>query len=91
VPAILPDQHPLEAAQAGPAVLLGDVEVHQPELMRLLDDVDRVRRVLVVLGSLRPDLLLGELTGERSELVLLVGQGERNARRRSDRHDPPVD
>ncbi len=42
---------------------------------------DRMRRVLVVLGRLRPDLLLGELARERAKLALLGGQRERDAAR----------
>ncbi|TML48111.1 MAG: hypothetical protein E6G20_06380 [Actinobacteria bacterium] len=35
------------------------MHVHEPELVRLRDDVRRVRPVLVVLGRFRPDLVLG--------------------------------
>ena len=55
------------------------MEVHEAELVRLGDDVGRMRRVLVVLRGLRPDLLLGELTRERAELSLLRRQRERDA------------
>jgi hypothetical protein len=54
------------------------VEVDQPELVRLRDDVGRMRRVLVVLGLSRPDLLLGELVREVAQGLLLVGQLERD-------------
>src|SRR4029450_2237510 len=47
------------------------MEIHEPELVRLRDDVGRMRRVLVVLGRLRPNLLLRELACERSQLSLL--------------------
>ena len=75
---LLADQHPVEAPAARAAVLLGHVRVHQPDLVRLRDHVDRVRRVLVVLGRLRPDLLLRELARERAQLLLLVRQRERD-------------
>ena len=39
--------------------------------MRLRDHVGGMRLVLVVLGRLRPDLLLGELARERAQLALL--------------------
>jgi hypothetical protein len=83
---LLADQDPVERLEPEAAVLLGDVDVHQAELVRLRDDVSRVRLVLVVLGRLRPDLLLGELACERPQLLLLVGQRERNARLCCHRH-----
>ena len=76
---LLADEHPVERRQPGAAVLLGHVRVHQADLVRLRDHVGRVRRVLVVLGRLRPDLLLRELARERAQLRLLVRQGERDA------------
>ena len=76
-----PTSMPSNAGQAETAERLGDVQVHQAELVRLRDDVDRMRRVLVVLGRLRPDLLLGELARERAELLLLRRQGERDPAR----------
>ena len=48
--------------------------------MRLRDHVGRVGLVLVVLGHLRPDLLRGELAGELAQALLLLGEGERDAR-----------
>ena len=75
---LLADQHAVEARQAEPAVLLRDVRVHQPDLVRLGDDVGRVRLMLVVLGGLRADLLLGELPRQPAQLALLVAQRERD-------------
>ena len=76
---LLADEHAVERRKPEPAERLGDVEVHEAELVRLRDHVDRVRRVLVVLGRLRPDLLLGELARERAQLALLGRQRERDA------------
>ena len=74
-----PTSIPSKAGQLGPAERLGDVQVHQPELVRLRDHVGRVGLVLVVLGRLRADLLLGELARERAQLALLRRQRERDA------------
>ena len=74
-----PTSIPSNAGSAEAAERLGDVEVHEAELVRLRDHVDGVRRVLVVLGGLRPDLLLGELARERAQLALLGRQRERDA------------
>ena len=76
---LLADEHAVEAAEAEPAELLGNVEVHQAELVRLRDHVDRMLHLLVVLGLLRPDLLLGELARELAQRLLLVRQRERDA------------
>ena len=54
--------------------------VHQPDLVRLRDHVGGMRRVLVVLGRARPDLALGEVPRQLAQRLLLVGQGERDAR-----------
>src|SRR5215216_1226814 len=78
---LLADQHAVEAGEAETAVLLGDVGVHQADLVGLGDDVCGVRRVLVVLRSLRADLLLRELPRQASELPLLVRELERDPRR----------
>ena len=75
-----PTSIPSNAESSGPPSDGRDVEVHEAELVRLRDDVGRMRRVLVVLGGLRPDLLLGELARERAKLLLLGRQGERDAR-----------
>src|SRR4029077_925162 len=50
----------------------------QPHLGRLLDDRPRELLGLVVLGSHRADLLLGEGMDPVADLTLLVGQLERN-------------
>ena len=74
------DEHAVEGGEAEAAEALGHVQVHQAELVRLRDHVGRVRLVLVVLGRLRPDLLLGEVARELAEVLLLLAQGERDAR-----------
>ena len=86
-----PIEDPVEDREAGPAELLRDVDVHQTGLVRLRDHVDRMRRVLVVLGGERTDLLLGELVRERAQVSLLAGQLERDSacgRLLQDRHPP---
>jgi hypothetical protein len=54
------------------------VDVHQPDLEGLLDDLLRPGAVPVVVPGHRPDLLLGEVVGELSQVLLLVGQREVN-------------
>jgi hypothetical protein len=54
------------------------VHVHQPEVVRLRDQVGRVRRVLVVLSRLGTDLLLRELARQFAQGALLVAEGERD-------------
>src|SRR5207302_1374968 len=56
---LLADQRPVEAREARAAVLLRNVRVHQTEVVRLHDNVGRVRLVLVVFRRLRPDFPLG--------------------------------
>ena len=77
---LLRDEHAVEGGEAEAAEALGHVQVHQAELVRLRDHVGRVGLVLVVLGRLRPDLLRGEVARELAEVLLLLAQGERNAR-----------
>ena len=74
-----PIEHPREAGQSRAAVLLREVDVHQADLVRLRDHVGRMRRVLVVLRGLRPDLLLGELARELAQRLLLVAEREGDA------------
>ena len=74
-----PTSMPSKAGSPRPPSDSGTCRFIRPELVRLRDDVDRVGRVLVVLGRLRPDLLLGELARERAELALLRRQRERDA------------
>ena len=71
-PRIAPSIEPRPA----PAELLGDVRVHQADLVRLRDHVGRVRLVLVVVGRHRADLLGRELVRELAQRLLLVGQRE---------------
>ena len=77
---LLADEDPVEGREAEPAERLGHVQVHQTELVRLGDHVDGVSLVLVVLGRLGPDLLLGELASKLAQTLLLVGKGERDSR-----------
>ena len=56
-----------------------DVQVHQPELVRLVDHVRRVLHRDVVLGRLGPDLLGSELARQGTQLFLLVREGKRDA------------
>src|SRR5581483_4324792 len=84
---LLADEHAVERAEPRSAVLLGDVEVHQAEGVRLLDHVGGVLHPLVVGGLLRPDLVRRELVRELAERLLLVREGKRDARRLDRRHD----
>ena len=77
---LLADEDPLERRQSEPAEALRHVQVHQPERVRLHDQVGGMGLVLVVLGRLRPDLLVGELARELPQAALLLGEGERDAR-----------
>ena len=74
------DEDPVEGGEPEAAERLGNMQVHQAELVRLGDHVGRVCLVLVVLGRLGPDLLLGELARELAKTLLLLGQRERDAR-----------
>ncbi len=66
----------VEVGEADPAVLLGDVGVHQPDLPGLVDDVLGPGAVLVVLPSDGTDLLLGEVVRHVAQVLLLVGERE---------------
>ena len=72
---------PSSSESSGPPYVGRDVEVHEPDLVGLRDDLGCVGLVLVVLGRLRPDLLLGKLARELSQRLLLVRERERRARR----------
>ncbi len=76
-----PTSTPSKAGSAEAAERLGNVQVHEAELVRLRDHVRRMGRVLVVLGRLRTDLLLRELSRQRAQLALLGRQRERDAAR----------
>ena len=80
---LLADEHAVEAAEAGAAVLLRDVQVHQAELVRLRDHVGRVLHLLVVLVLFGPDLLGREVARELPQRLLLVRQREGDPRRRA--------
>ena len=77
---LLADEDPVEGREAEAAERLRHVQVHQAELVRLGDHVGRVCLVLVVLRRLGPDLLLGELASKLAQTLLLLAQGERDAR-----------
>ena len=75
---LLLDQAAGEVVEAGAAVGLGDVGVHQPDLPGLVDDVLGPGAVLVVLPGDLAHLFLGEAVGQLAQVLLLVGQGEVN-------------
>jgi hypothetical protein len=56
------------------------VEVHQPERVRTGDHLGGVAHVGIALGLVRPDLALGKLAREPAQLLLLLRQGEGDAR-----------
>ena len=76
---LLADQHAVEAGQLRSAEPLRQVQVHEADLVRLGDDVGRMRLMLVTLRRARPDLVLGERAREGAQLLLLVGEGEGDA------------
>ena len=71
-------RQPSSVCSPPPAVLLGDLDVHQADLVGLLDDLLRPDRVPVVIPRDGPDLLLGEVVGQLAQVFLLVGEGEVN-------------
>ena len=76
---LLADEDPVEGRKLRASEPLGEVQVHQADLVRLGDDVGRMGLMLVALRRARPDLLLGERARERAQLLLLVAEGERDA------------
>jgi hypothetical protein len=85
---LLADEQAVESAEAQASVLLGDVEIHQAERVRLGDELRGVALLHVVLRLVRPDLAFRKGAREPAQLSLLLGQGEGDARRRAlvDRH-----
>ncbi len=77
---LLADEHPVEARELGAADRRGDVQVEQPDLVGLGDDVGRMGGVLVVRRGARADLVARELPRELAERLLLVVEGEGDAR-----------
>src|SRR5436190_7999931 len=75
---LLLDQAAGEGIEARTAVGLRDVDVHQPHLEGLLDDLLGPGAVPVVVPGDGPDLPLGEVVSELPEVLLLVGQREVN-------------
>ncbi len=73
---LLLDDRALEVAEAGPAVLLGRVAVHEAELPGLAEHVLGPRAVAVVLPGDGTDLLLGEVVRHLAQRLLLVGKRE---------------
>ena len=75
---LLHDAAGQHVANATAADLLGEHEGGEPDLGRLVDDVDRrVGVALVDVGRDRPDLGPRELARKRLDLALVVGQIER--------------
>ena len=66
----------VEGAETGATQLLGDGEVHQPELPRLAHDVVGEGLLFVVLRGDRDDLVGGEPPRGVLELLLLGGEVE---------------
>jgi len=66
--------------EAGTAVGLGDVGVHQPDLPGLVDHVLGPGAVLVQLPGDVAHVFLGEAVGQLLQVLLFVGQGEVNHR-----------
>ena len=72
-----------ERVGAAAAVLLGDGHAHQPELGELLDElVGEAVLAVELLGDGR-DLLLGELPDRAADELVLFGEVEVHAARRS--------
>jgi hypothetical protein len=77
-PDLLLDQTPLQGVETGATVLLRDLGVHEPDLVRLLDDLLRPDGVPVVVPRDRADLLLREVVRQLAQVFLLVGKREVN-------------
>ena len=75
---LLLDQAAGEVVEPGAAVGLGDVDVHEAHLPRLVDDLLGPGAVAVVVPGDGADLLLGEVVGQLAQILLLVGQREVN-------------
>ena len=70
---LLDDHRVGRQVEPHPAVLLGDRDPEQPELLHLLDDrLGELVLVVVVLG-VGEDLLVGELAHHLADRLLLVG------------------
>ena len=81
---LLPDEAALEAAEAEPSVLLGDVRVDQAQLPRLVEDGPRELHGAVVLRGDGHHLLLRKLAclpvvvvGCFAAVIVCVGSGSR--------------
>ena len=75
-PELLLDQAARQIVEAGTAVGLLDVRVHEAHFPGLLDDLLGEAPVLVVLPCDGADLLLREVVRELANVLLLVGEGE---------------
>ena len=75
-------QYRLEETAALAAVLLGDLDPHQPHFEELLDDVFAECAGLVHLAHIRTDLLASELANGGLEEPLLFAQGGKRLGRR---------
>ena len=70
---LLDDHRVGRQVEAHPAVLLGDRDPEQPELLHLLDDRLGELVLVVVLLGVRDDLLVDELADHLDDRLLLVG------------------
>ena len=69
-----PIRIPSNAERPGPPNSSGMWMFISPSSCAFAKHVFRMGRVLVVVGGAGPDLLLGELVGERAQVALLVRQ-----------------
>ena len=70
---LLDDHRVGRQVEPHPAVLLGDRDPEQPELLHLLDDRLRELVLVVVVLGVGDDLLVGELPHHLADRSLLVG------------------
>ena len=77
---LLQHEHVGDEVRSGAAELLGDADAHQAELAQLREELAGEAVLAVPLGCVRRDLRLRDLTGERLDLALLVGEREVHGR-----------
>src|SRR5207248_1963709 len=83
------DQAVVEAAAAEPAVRLGDLDVHEPGVPGLLQDLLGELAGLVEVSRLGDDLLAREVTRGLGEGLLLFGEAQIHAVRVPRTASPP--
>src|SRR5262249_17487892 len=66
----------VEATAAEPAVRLGDLDVHEPGLPGLLQDLARELAGIIVVRGARHDLLAGEVARGLDEGILFFAEAE---------------